>query len=103
MADNTINRPLGQLDALGRVVPNSYEDEAFRGIYDASNNLIYKGFARPGAIDTRAVWQIAKLTYDASNNLLNIKWPQNATGKASSEYEFIWNDGVTSYLTYTYS
>lgn len=93
------NRPLGQLDNNYRLDPDSFNEEAFRGEYDVGNNLIYKGLAKPGSSTALAVWQIAKLTYDGSDNLLSITWPQNANGVASSTYDFIWDDRAT----FTYS
>ena len=93
------NRPVGYKDAQSNLIPDSFGDEAFQGIYDDNNNLIYKGFARPGASTSASVWQIAQLNYDDSNNLINIMWPQNTYGKASNDYEFGW----TSYASYTYS
>lgn len=91
------NRPMGRLDAQGRVIPDSFLDLAFQGEYSGTN-LIYKAFARPGASTGSAVWQISKLTYDGSNNLLTITWPEDANGKASNDYEFTW----TARATYTY-
>lgn len=84
------NRPFGYLDAQGRVIPKSFYDETYRGEFSGTL-LIYKGFARPGSVETDPVWQIAKCTYDASNNLINIKWPENALGEASNDYEFQWS------------
>jgi YD repeat-containing protein len=55
--------------------------------------------AKPGSSTALAVWQIAKLAYDANDNLLSITWPQNANGVASSDYNFVWD----SRITYTYS
>lgn len=92
------NRPLGRLDANGNLIPDSFDDTAFQGEYSGTN-LVYKGRARPGASTGAAVWQIAKLTYDGSNNLLSITWPQDSNGKASNDYQFIW----TSRASYTYS
>lgn len=92
------NRPVGFKDAQGNIIPESFSDEAFRGEYSGTN-LIYKGFARPGAAEADLVWQIAKLAYDGSNNLTSITWPQNANAHASNDYEFSW----TSRATYTYS
>ena len=97
MADT--NRPLGQLDNNYRLDPDSFNEESFRGEYDVGNNLIYKGLAKPGSSTALAVWQIAKLAYDANGNLLSITWPQNANGVASSDYNFVWD----SRITYTYS
>lgn len=85
-------RPLGQLDTNYRWDPDSYGDETFRGEYDANNNLIYKGFARPGSDTSEPVWQINKLTYDANSNLLKLEFPQNAYAVASANYEFAWDD-----------
>lgn len=95
---STNNRPIGYLDAQGREIYDSVDDLAFQGQY-SGNNLIYKGFAKPGASTGAAVWQIAKLTYDGSNNVTSVTWPQNASGNASNDYIFIW----TGRAGYTYS
>lgn len=95
---NVVNRPCGVLDAQGRVIPGSFGDLAFQGDYTGTN-LIYKGFARPGSSTSGAVWQIAKMSYDGSNNLLTITWPQNPAGAASSDFQFVWS----SRAGYTYS
>lgn len=92
------NRPFGRLDAQGRVIPDSFSDLSFRGEYSGTN-LIYKAFSRTGASTAAAVWQIAFLSYDGSNNLLSIKWPQDANGHPSNDYEFAWD----SRAAYTYA
>lgn len=94
----TTTRPQGRLDAQGRVIPDSFSDESFRGDYTGTN-LIYKGFSRPGILESNAAWQIAKLAYDGNNNLISITWPQDSNGKASNDYEFVW----TNRTSYTYS
>lgn len=96
---NPANNPYIKLDSNGRAIQDSSDDMAFRGDYDVSNNLIYSGFARPGASEDSLVWQISKHTYDGSNNMTSSTWPQNANGGASSEYQFSW----TNRATYTYS
>lgn len=79
-------------------IQNSYGDVAFRGEY-AGTNLIYKGIAKPGSAEGELVWQIAKLTYDGSNNLTKIEWPVNSQdNRPSSEFLFSW----TARATYTY-
>lgn len=93
-----INRPRALINTQGLVIPDSLELEAFRGEYDGSNNLIYAGFARPGAAEGTLIWQISKMTYDGSGNLLTIVWPINADGAVSNDYEFSW----TARATYTY-
>lgn len=95
---NVGNRPVARKDAQGNLIPQSFDDQAFQGDYTGTN-LIYKGFARPGASTTTAVWQIAKMTYDGSNNLTAITWPQNTSGAASNDYQFQWSLRAT----YTYS
>jgi hypothetical protein len=92
------NRPLAKKDANGNVIVGSYDDMSFRGEY-AGTNLVYKGFARPGSAEGDLVWQLAKCAYDGSNNLLSIKWPQDANGHANSDYQFSW----TGRGGYTYS
>jgi YD repeat-containing protein len=42
--------------------------------YDVSGNVIYVGRAAPGSAVGNAVWQIRKLTYDATGNLLSVLW-----------------------------
>lgn len=94
------NQPILKRDAQHNVCQESYiNDTAFRGEYDGNNNLIYKGYARPGADEQDSVWQIAFLTYDGNNNVTSITWPQGINGAASSEFNFVWNDRAT----YTYS
>lgn len=93
------NRPMGQLDAQGRVIPGSFDNQTKRAVYDVSNNITYLGLARPGTLTSAAAWLITHYTYDGSNNLLTQVYPQNTLGKAIADYEFIW-DNV---LTYTYS
>lgn len=91
------SRPIGKLDTKGQLSQDSFLDEAFRGEYSGTN-LIYKGFARPGADEDALVWQIALLAYDGMNNVISITWPLNTFGAASSDYEFSWTDRAT----YTY-
>lgn len=91
------NRPFGKLDAQGRVIPESFGDMAFEGDY-TGNDLIYKGFARPGSATSAAVWQIAKMAYDGSHNLTSIKWPEDSNSHASSDYQFVWDNRAS----YTY-
>ncbi len=90
-------RPLLKLDADSRPIQSSSGDMEFRGEYTGAN-LIYKGLARPGAAEGSDVWQLAKLAYDGSNNLVSVKWPQAANGVPSSEYSFNW----TGRAGYTY-
>lgn len=42
--------------------------------YDSDNNLIYIGKATMGSSKADAVWSIRKLTYDASNNLIDMQY-----------------------------
>jgi YD repeat-containing protein len=93
------NRPMGRLDAQGRLIYDSVDDNAFQADYDGGTNLTYKGFARPGASTSAPVWQIAYLTYDGNGNVLTITWPQDPDGNASNDYEFVWADRAS----YTYS
>lgn len=108
MPDSITNRALGRKDSDYGTNPEFYLDEEFRGDYLAGINLIYKGFARPGAPTDQPLWQIAFLTYDANDNITSIQWslrkvnindPASAnTAAVSNDYEFIWN----SRTSYTY-
>lgn len=97
------NRPFSRTDSVGTIDINLFSDEAFQGEY-TGDNLIYKGFARPGADVGEPVWQLAFLTYDGSGNVLSITWPRKlidgaSTGTPSNDYEFAWSDRAS----YTYA
>ncbi len=93
-------RPLNQLDAQGRPLVSSGEWTEFRGAYvPGTTNLLYGGFARVGATEGSSVWQIFTCEYDASNNMTARKWPVNASGVPSSDFEFSW----TNRAAYTYA
>lgn len=95
-----VNQTILKRDAQQNVIQETfYADMAFRGEYDGDGFLIYKGYARPGAAEGAAVWQIAFLENDASGNVTSITWPEADNGAASSEYNFSWTDRAT----YTYS
>lgn len=91
-------RPMSLKDAQGNVLINSQLWLAFQGQYTGTN-LIYKGLARVGTLTSSPSWQISLQTYDVSNNLLSVTWPQNSFGEASSDFQFIWANRAT----YTYS
>lgn len=86
-----VNRPRGLTDTNNYLSQESFLEEAFRGEYSGTN-LIYAGFAIPGANEGAPIWQISKMAYDGSNNLTSITWPINDAGAASSDYEFVWSD-----------
>lgn len=90
-------RPLMELDAQGRVLPDSNTYLTHRMQYSGSN-ITYHGVARPGTAETDASWQIVQLNY-SGNNLVSVLYPQNTLSKASSEFEFQWSARVG----YTYS
>lgn len=91
-------RPRLRQDTSLQFVQSTYNDErTFRGDYTGTD-LIYRGYAVVGADTSVAVWQIAKLAYDGSHNVLSIKWPVNSSGATSSDYGFIWDNRAA--LTY---
>jgi hypothetical protein len=95
---SNVHQTILKRDANGNVIQESYTgDMAFLGEYTGAN-LIYKAFARPGALTSVAKWQIAKLTYSGAN-VTAIQWPQDTLGHASSEFNFIWDNRAS----YTYS
>lgn len=86
-----------QRDNFRNVIQDTYGDKEFRGEYDGSNNLIYAGFALPGAAEGDRVWQIKKLAYTGTN-LISVKWPE-LDSEPDIGYSFSWTDRAT----YTYS
>lgn len=99
MSNSAINRPFkyGAKDRREFIVQDS--EVAVRVEYDVSGNPIYVGRAKVGSAEGSLVWQISEQTFDGSNNLTEVNWPQNSEGNASSNYEFSW----TNRATYTYS
>jgi len=100
-----ISRPRAFLNTQGYVIPDSFENEAFRGEY-TGDNLIYAGFARPGSDEGSLVWQIFKMAYSGAN-LTSITWPFRKVDPldlasnntvVSTDYEFSW----TNRTSYTY-
>lgn len=79
-------------DSSGTIVQDSSGEQAFRGQYDANNNLIYAGFAPLGSDTANEVWQIRFMTYDGNNNLTAIEWPIDANSRATNRYEFAWDN-----------
>jgi len=47
--------------------------------YVGTGNPIYVGEAVPGSLITTGVWRIKKITYDLSDNPIEIKWAQGLT------------------------
>jgi len=94
-----LNRPSGFGAENRRELISQDSEVAFRSQNDASGNPIYLGRAKAGVLTSAAKWQIQYLTYDASDSITSIEWPQNADGNASTEYEFVWDDRLT--LTYS--
>jgi len=94
------NRPHLKLDSQGRAISESANWTTFRGEYYAgTSNLKYIGFARPGADTGDTVWQLSLCAYDASNNLISVKYPENDDGVSSADYIFEYDERAT----YTYS
>lgn len=93
------NRPFkyGPMDRREYIVSNGEVSIITQN--DANGNPVYLGKAKAGTLVSEDKWQISKQTYDATESLTRKEWPQNGLGKASSEFEFVWNDR----LTYTYS
>jgi len=47
--------------------------------FDGNGNVIYFGFAAPGSSVDDSVWQIKKLIYSGTGNLLSIFWANGAS------------------------
>lgn len=93
------NRPFkyGPMDRREFIVSNG--EISIRCENDGNGNPIYIAKAKSGTATTESKWQISKQTYDANDSLLTKTWPQNSDGKASTEFEFVYDDRAT----YTYS
>jgi hypothetical protein len=58
--------------------------------YAGGANLIYFGLAVPGSSVASPVWQIRKLAYDGSNNLLSMLYANGAR-----DFNQVWNNRVS--------
>lgn len=52
-----------------------------------SSTITYVGRANAGSATSAAVWQISKLMFDGSGNLLSQTW-----ANASGNYDQVWNN-----------
>lgn len=90
----------GAVTAYGRrlyhdaVLPSMQQPSSVRADYDGSGNLVYFGKAEPQVASSDALWQVRKLTYDASGNLTRTQWADG-----DRNFDNVW-DNRTS-LTYS--
>jgi hypothetical protein len=87
----TYNQAILKKDANKNVIQESYHsDMAFLADYTVPT-AVYMAYARPGASQSAAVWQLALYTYNVGGKLLSVTWPEAANGAASSEFIFTWS------------
>jgi hypothetical protein len=55
--------------------------------YDGSNNMIYHGISEPGSIQSAALWQIKKFSYDGAGNLISLLYADGSLG-----FSKVWNN-----------
>ncbi len=48
--------------------------------YDINGNQIYVGWSQTGSLTSDSTWRIMQQTFDASNRVTDIKWPNGSTG-----------------------
>lgn len=98
MSSSVLNRPFkwGEKDRREFIVEDS--EVAYRAENNGSGNVIYTGRAKVGTADDEAKWQISFTEYDGNGAVDSVTWPE-ANGKASSDYQFVWDDRAG----YTYS
>lgn len=65
---------------------------------NALGNVEYIGHALPGSTLSQPVWQIMKLVYDASDNVLRVLY-----ANGSEKFNNVFNSGASEYSSYTYS
>jgi hypothetical protein len=93
------NRPFkyGERDRREFIVQDS--EVALAAINDSNGNPIFLGRAKVGVIESDSKWQIRKITYDSSEGVTRVEWPENDSGKASAEYEFAWSEFASLTIT----
>jgi hypothetical protein len=83
-----INRRLERVNLSLDNVHNS----SFLADYGGGTNIIYKAYAKTGTFTFESRWQIAKINYNGSGEILSIQWPIDNTGRSSSAFKFKWDD-----------
>ncbi len=81
-----------EIDVFGNF-PAAPKQGAVSLDFDGNGNLIYIGLAIPGTPQYIPAWQIRKLTYDGSGNLLTITWADG-----SRSFNYVWDNRAS--LTY---
>jgi len=91
MTTGVINRPFkwGPNDRREFIVQNS--EVSLVAINDTNGNPVFIGRAKIGVALSDAKWQIRKITWDGNQSPTRVEWPQNSSGNASADYEFVWS------------
>ena len=99
MSTSGINRPfkLGTQDRREYIVQDS--EVSISAINDANGNPIFLGRAKVGVPQSDDKWQIRFIEYDSNQGVVRVTWPQNSSGNASANFEFVWS--AVSSLTVT--
>jgi hypothetical protein len=87
-------KPLLEIDANRNLIQDSNLWTTKRLSYSGANPE-YIGTARVGANESDPIWQIFKLSYDGSSNLVSQKWPIGADGVPTNDFAFSWTDRAT--------
>jgi len=74
--------------------PFGHSDMKMQVAYNAAGDVEYIGRARPGALDSAAEWQLAKITYNAARQVTLV-----GLASGTNAYTKVWNDRAT----YTYA
>jgi hypothetical protein len=60
--------------------------------YDGSGNQIYVGWAQTGSASSDSAWRIMQQTFNGSNQLTDVKWPNGSTA-----FGFVWDNRASAY------
>lgn len=93
LADATIQTVTTKTDYEGQTAKPVYimETNAFQKQIEWSAGLpIYVGESLTGKLPNENAWRIKKISYDVSNNPVNITWANN-----SNNFEFKWENRST--------
>lgn len=93
------NRPFkfGPNDRREFIVQDS--EVTMVAINDTNANPVFLGRAKVGVATSEQKWQIRKIEYDSNQGITRITWPQNDSGLASADFEFVWSGESTLTIT----
>lgn len=60
-------------------------------VNDSTGSPVFLGRAKAGTATSSEKWQIRKITYDSNGGVTRVQWPEDDSGKATTDYIYAWS------------